>query len=299
MTLRNLEIFAAVAECGNMTKAAEKLFISQPSVSLTIAEIEREYDISLFERISGRLHLTQTGEALMGYARKMMEMEQEMEQFLTHESLSYCIRVGATITVGSALISSIIAEMKTTMPNVNYHVTVASTHVIEEMLVKGEVDIALVEGDIKSRNLEVKNIIYDRLVLICSNQHSFQKRATVHIKDLAGVPLILREEESGTRKQLENAVRQNGIEITVRWSSCSYSAIIDAVEHDLGVSVISEMLVRKRIKTGAFHMCNIVGADLGRSFKLVHHKNKYVTEVLTRFAEICRRSSFLENIFET
>lgn len=298
MTLRTMQIFVTVAECGNMTKAAEKLYISQPSVSLTISEIEKEYDIILFERIRGKLQLTQTGEMLLGYAKKMMEMEQELEHFLCHESQNYCIRIGATITIGSSILSPIIAKMKVTMPNVNYHVCVANTHIIEEKLLKGELDIALVEGEIKSPYLEVQNIIYDRLVLICSNQHPFHTKSTVNINELAGVPLILREANSGTREQFESVMRTHDIPLTIRWSSYSYGAIIDAVEYDLGVSILSELLVRKHIKTGSFHMCNLEGAELGRSFKVVYNKNKYITEVISKFQQICCDGKLIENGFK-
>lgn len=294
MTLRNLQIFVAVAEYQNMTKAAEKLYISQPSVSMAISDIEREYEVLLFDRMLGKLVLTQTGQSLVAYAKQILNAEKQMEYFLRHESANFCIRIGVTVTIGSSIFSSIIAEMKTVMPNVNYHVTVANTHIIEEMLMKSKIDIALVEGELINSNLEVTPVINDRLVAICSQVHPFHTRDTLRIEDLAGVPLILRERQSGTREYFEEVMQANNIDYTERWSSYSYGAIVDAVEHDLGVGIISERLAQKYAAAGKLHICNITNVNLDRSFKLVHRKNKHITDILLKFFEICGNSKYFD-----
>lgn len=293
MTLRNLQVFEAVAECGNMTKAAEKLFVSQPSVSLAISDIEKEYDVVLFERAPGRLKLTATGQVLLNYAKRMLKTEWEMEQYLNGESDNSCVRIGATVTAGSALLGELIAKMKTEMPNVNYHVTVANTGVIERMLLEGEADIALVEGEHKNTNLETRVIMRDKLVLICSRLSQFAERDAIDIHELAGVPLILREPQSGTREHFLNIMRMNNIECVIRWSSYSYGAIIDAVEHDLGVGVISEALARKYEKLGMVHICNMTGGDFSRSFKLTYQKNKLINKVMLEFFRICGDAEYI------
>ena len=292
MTLRSLQIFVAVAECGNMTKAAEKLFISQPSVSLAISDIEREYDVTLFDRVSGKIQLTQTGRQLLNYANRILELEKSMDNCLRHESLNSCVRVGATITVGATIMAPIVAKMRTLNPKINYHVTVANTHIIEDMLMKGEVDIAIVEGEIRNPSLEVRSFMNDDLVLICPLDHPFNERDSIDIRELEGVPLLLREEGSGTRTQIDEAMRRNNVEATVRWSSYSFGALIDAVEHGLGVAVISEHLARKNLRNGNFHMCRIEDSKLGRSFKLIHHKNKFITDIMSNFFEVCVGSAF-------
>jgi len=293
LTLRSLQVFLAIAEYGSMTKAAEKLFISQPSVSLAVSEIEKTYNVVLFDRLPGRLRLTPTGEKLRRYAQRILEVERDMEQFLAQESENYCVKIGATVTVGGSVVSSIIAQMKTEIPKINYHVDIANTRVIEEKLMDGELDIALVEGEIGNPSLEIKSFMDDKLVLICSERHMFAGRDAVSIKELSGVPLVLREPQSGTREQFEQAIRKSGIDAVVRFSSVSYGAIIDAVEHDLGVGIISERLIRKHAESGAIHVCDISDADLSRTFKLVYRRDKYITEILDQFIRICRGSDSL------
>lgn len=294
MTLRNLQIFQAVAECGNMTKAAEKLFVSQPSVSLAISDIEKEYDVVLFERLPGKLRLTSTGQVLLGYAKSMLRTEWDMEQYLNGESNNSCVRIGATVTVGSAFLAELIQKMKQEMPNVNYHVTVANTSVIEKMIIDGEADIALVEGKLEDSNLETKLIMRDNLVMICANENPLSERSEIDIHELQKVPLILREPQSGTREHFLRVMAENGIETVVRWSSFSYGAIIDAVQHDLGVGIISELLARKYEKLGMIHVCNLTGGDFSRSFKLTYQKNKYISKVMLDFFRICGDMDYLD-----
>ena len=293
MTLRSLQIFLAIAEYGNMTKAAEKLFISQPSVSLAVSEIEKTYNVVLFERLPGKLRLTPTGERLKSYAQRMMSIERDMEQFLSQEGSSYCVRLGATITVGSSVISPIIARMRTEMPKVNYHVSIETTRVLEEMLLNGELDIALVEGEMKNPSLEVKDFLDDKLVLICANDHPFARREGVTLEELSGVPLILREQGSGTREQFERAARSKGIDTLIRFSSVSYGAIIDAVENGLGVGVISERLVHKYYVSGRLHICELEDADLSRKFRLAYRRDRYITDILNAFIRICRDTDLM------
>ncbi len=100
MTLRNLRIFLAVADCGSMSEAAKKMHIAQPSVSGTIGEIEEQYGVRLFERLGRRLYITPTGTQLCEYARHILSMYDAMELRLRNADETDMLRVGATVTVG-------------------------------------------------------------------------------------------------------------------------------------------------------------------------------------------------------
>ena len=293
MTLRNLQIFVAVADCLNMTKAAQKLYISQPSVSMAVSEIEKEYGTVLFERVSGKLKLTPMGKELRGYAQNVLAMIEKMEN-LTREDASRCIRIGATVTIGSSIMGPIIAKMKESMPKVDYHVTVANTRIIEEMLLNSEVDIAFVEGQIMNPNLEVYEVLNDELIAICGPKHSFCGKDSVTLKEIAQEPLILREKESGTRAFFEEEMQKAGLNYTVRWTSYSYGAIIDAVRNNLGIGIISRRLAEKFIAEGSLCGCRIKDANLSRSFRLLYVKDKYITDMMLQFSEIVGNLAAIE-----
>lgn len=293
MTLRNLQIFVAVADCLNMTNAAKSLYISQPSVSMAVSEIEKEYGIVLFERNSGKLKLTPMGKVLRGYAQNVLEMIEKMENLTREESRS-CIRIGVTVTIGSTIMGPIIAKMKESMPKVDYHVTVANTRIIEKMLMNSEVDIAFVEGQVTNPNLEVYEVLTDELIAISGTKHQFRKKDGVTLKEIAAEPLILREPESGTRAFFEEEMQKAGLNYTVRWTSYSYGAIIEAVRNNLGVGIISRKLAEKYMKDGSLCGCRIKDANLSRSFRLLYVKNKYITDMMLKFSEIVGNLTAIE-----
>lgn len=287
MTIRNLEIFTKVAELGSMSAAAKSLYITQPSVSLAIAEIEKEYDVKLFDRIGNRLCLTPTGQQLFVYTASIIHQYKEMELFLKDESHNAGIRVGATATVGHYIIAPVIEQLKREMPGIQCEVTVASTGVIEDRLLKSELDIGFVEGDITEQTLVVKPVIEDELAVICSNRHRFYGQKSIQLQELSGEAFILREAGSGTRAKVESILRENHISYQPQWHCYSFEAIKEAILHNLGITIMSPRVVRRELQNGDLWACAIEDANFKRTFDLVCRQNKYFSDALARFVEIC------------
>lgn len=294
MTIRNLEIFTKVAELGSMSAAAKQLYITQPSVSLAIAEIEKEYDVKLFDRIGNRLCLTPTGHQLMEYTSNIIHHYKEMEMFLKDESHNTSIRVGATATIGQNIISTIIERLEREYPGIKCEVTVASTGVIEERILRSELDIGFVEGDISSSALVVNPILEDELCVVCSKKHRFYKRTSIHISELEGEHFILREAGSGTRAKVESILHENHINYHPQWSCYSFESIKEAIMHNLGITIMSPRVVRRELQNGELWTCFIEDVSFKRSFDLVYRQNKYFSAPLTRFVEICENMKALD-----
>ena len=297
MTIRNLEIFTKVAELGSMSSAAKQLYITQPSVSLAIAEIEKEYDVKLFDRIGNRLCLTPTGQQLMVYTSNIIHQYKEMEMFLKDESHHTSIRIGATATIGHHIISSIIERLEKEMPGTKCEVTVASTGVIEDRLLRSELDIGFVEGDITSPALVVNPILEDELCVVCSKKHRFYKRTSISLKELNEENFILRESGSGTRAKVESILRENHITYHPQWSCYSFEPIKEAVIHNLGITIMSPRVVRRELQNGDLWTCNVEDVSFKRTFDLVYRHNKYFSVPLTRFVEICENMKVLDSDF--
>lgn len=153
MTFRHLKIFIAVAQTGSMSAAARELYIAQPTVSQVIAEIENEYGIRLFERLSRRLYITREGRQLLDYARHITALFEEMERDLHYASRNRTLRVGATITVGSCVLPALVARFEAENPSDTVEVLVDNTRVIEEKILSSELDFGLVEGDVTEADL--------------------------------------------------------------------------------------------------------------------------------------------------
>lgn len=289
MTNRSLEIFVAVAECENMSKAARKLFITQSSVSQVVSEIENEYEILLFDRLSKSLHLTEVGQTFLIYAKRILALQSEMDEYLHCASTSQKVRLGATVTVGTCVISPILLDLKSIQPKLNAELLVANTHILEEKLLKSELDICLVEGRIAHPDLIVQKAIHDKLVMICSATHEFYGRNEVSLEEVSHYPIIFREQGSGTRAQIEKEFRERRLPLDIIWDCYNTEAIINGVIDNHGISIISARLVQNAVQQGKIWSCPIVDANFERSFDLVFHKDKFITPPLQGFIDSCMK----------
>ncbi|WP_339081338.1 LysR family transcriptional regulator [Clostridioides difficile] len=286
MTIRSLEIFVKVAECGKMSEVARNMYITQSSVSQAISEIEKEYGVKLFDRISKKLYLTEAGKKLLGYGRHLLAVNEEMNDCMKHCAKNIRIRVGATVTVGTCVISPIMLELYKVNPLIEPEVFVEDTRLIAKKLLNSELDIAIVEGKIKHPDIVTKSIINDNLVLICSHKHEFYKRDSIKVSELSNQPLIMRELGSGTRAQLEKQLKELKIPMNIRWSCYNSEAILRAVVDNFGIAVISELLIEDYLKKHLLWACDIEGINLHRTFDIVYHRSKFFTENISAFFDI-------------
>ena len=172
MTIRHLKIFIAVAEYGSMNTAARELYLSQPTISQAVREMEEHYGTRLFDRLSRKLHITPAGQELLDSAYQVVGQFDQMERTIQKSYRRSMIRIGSTITVGSCLISNVLNDLSRSMPDAETYTFIGNTHMIEEKLLRSELDIALVEGEVHHQDLIMVPCIRDFLVLGCSRRAS-------------------------------------------------------------------------------------------------------------------------------
>lgn len=284
MTQRLLYIFLAVVDEGTMSSAAKKLYIAQPSISGAIAELERHYNTKLFDRLGRRLYLTEAGRRLSIHARRLLEMERQMELEMRENAQNTPLRLGATVTVGATILSGIIKRLNS--PAAPF-VRIDNSAEIETLLLKSELDAALVEGCVHSPDLLVKPVIQDELILLCPPGHPFAQKREISLHMLDQQPFILREAGSGTRSLFEETLRSHNIAIRQQWVCSSPAAILQAVENGLGLTVISRRLAQEKMDQG--RVCGVAFENhcLQRDFSLVYHRDKYLTPQLLEFFVQC------------
>lgn len=298
MTLRNLQIFLAVAETGSMVKAAKQLYMTQPSISQVISEMEKTYNVELFERKNRALRLTPTGEKLVDYAKNALLAAKEAEDFLNYESSHPTISVGATPTIGSLFMSSFVTKLQESIPNLVHHVCIGNASFIAQELLNGEIDIALVEGNISHPEIESRPVIRDRVVLICSKNHEFHNRVSVDVRELEGQPLVVREKGSALRSVVVDAMEDLGITPIISWGSTDYDSIISAVKHNHGVGIVSERFSRKERVRNRLHICDLTGMDVSFNYSLAYREGRMFPESLMEFIRICEEYGTLNDILE-
>ena len=203
MTIRHLTIFVAVADLGSMSAAAASLYLSQPTVSQAIRELEKHYNGLLFERLGKKLYLTERGQLLLPQARNLIRQFQQLEELMLNQGQSSTLKLGSTITVGTCLTPFLIPRLQKNCPEIRVHSYVSNTKDIEQKLLRSELDVGIVEGEILSPDLTVLPIIDDCLVLAVGKDHPFYGKKRIQVQDLVGEPFAMREQGSGTRQLFE------------------------------------------------------------------------------------------------
>ena len=294
MTIRHLKIFITVADCGKMRQAAEQLYISQPSVSQAIQELERHYHVQLFDRLSQRIYLTESGKQLLSYARHVVSAFEEMDLQMKNAGMNRHLRIGGSITVGTCLLNRIISRLEERIPDIDSEVTVNNTASIENMLLRSELDVGIVEGVVKSPDLTAIPIYRDRLVLVAGTRHPLAQKESLTLTDLNGQIMISREEGSIERNQFEQMLIENHITMKTAWKCTNTETIKNAVENGRGLSIFSTMLIEKEVLAGTLKILPIENIQVYRDFQLIYHKDKFLSEPMSQFIEICRQMKNLE-----
>jgi DNA-binding transcriptional LysR family regulator len=288
VTIRHLRIFVEVADCGKMNAAANKLYISQPTVSQAIKELEEHYEMLLFERINKKLYITEKGKILLFYAKNLVKQFDDMEEKMIQANYVEKIRIGATITVGNCILGDVIKSFGEINPQVETYSYVNNTKDIEERLLKSELDIGIIEGEVKSPDLISIPEVNDCLILACSKRHPFAKKKVIKLADLLNESFAMRENGSGTRDLFERYMMENRMPIKIVFEGSSPAAIKKAIIKNQCLAVISIRLVEEEIKRGQIHVIQNTDRDWDRCFSVVYHKNKIVTNEMKSLIEVVK-----------
>lgn len=292
MTLRHIKIFVAVCECNSVTGAAEKLYLAQPAVSLAISQLEEYYGIRLFDRISRRLYITEPGKQFLNYATHIMSLFDDMEKEIKNWDSVGILRVGSSITIGNYLLPKYVQLFQEQHPQMKVQVVIDNSKAIEERVMANDIDFALIEGIIHNPQIECKKFMEDELVLICGNNHPLYNIKQLDIEMLKGYDFILREKGSGGRELFDSTMLIHNIEIKPIWESVSTQAIVKAVGAGLGLAVLPYLLVKQDLEVGNVRQIKIKDISFNRESYIIYHKNKFLTNSVKEFMNLCTIQTF-------
>lgn len=288
MNLRHFRIFLTVCEAGTMTRAAEIVYMTQPSVSQVIAELEKEYGVRLFERLNHQLHLTVAGEHLRSYASHIVNLSEQVKKELADLTSQGSIRIGASLTIGAHLLPGIITTYRKELPEVEIFTQVDNTSVIEKLIMEDRLDLGLVEGPIYSPHLQEEMLCEDDLIIICGPGHPFWEAAVIDINQLAGKSFIIREPGSGTRDIFERIMSGAGANWKIIGVYNNTEAIKQAVRENLGLAVVPKISIKEEVERGLIRAIDVRGLNLKRNFNLVYHRQKFFTLAMQTFLRTCK-----------
>jgi DNA-binding transcriptional LysR family regulator len=280
-------VFLTVARSESVSRAARELGMSQSAVSGALADLERQFDIQLFDRIGKRLRLSQLGHSLRPRCDALHEQALELERALERQSDIGSLRVGATLTIGNYVAVPLMARFMREHPRARITLEVANMAEIARRVVNFEIDVGLVEGVLSDPDLDVITWCNDDLVVFCAPTHPFAKRAALDDDDLRDANWVVREPGSGTRQAFEHAMHGILPDLQITLELQHIEAIKSAVETGLGVGCVSRRALAGAFQQGTLVPCHVPERDFRRQFCFVLHKQKHRSSAIQAWLELC------------
>lgn len=289
-TLRQLEVFLATAHFENVTRAAQSLAMSQSAASGALKDLERQFDMQLFDRVGKRLQANEQGLSLRPKAQALIEQAKALQQeLINHKDIGH-IKVGATLTIGNYLAVALIADFMRENPGAEIHLEVANTEAIARQVLNFDLDIGLIEGEFYHTDLEVSHWRDDALVVFCAPNHPLAQKSVLDDQDLIAAEWILRETGSGTRQGFDRAMHGLLASQSIKLELQHTEAIKRAVEAGLGISCLSNITLEDAFQRGSLVPLKVPHRDFHRAFYFILHKNKYRSTGIQRWLALCQRS---------
>ena len=288
-SLRQLEIFVAISRTESVSRAAEVLSLSQSAASTALSELERQFDLQLFDRVGKSLRINETGQQLLPRAVELIDRAKEIENLLQGHAGFGHMKIGATLTVGNYLATILVARFLQEHPESRIQLQVHNTSSIVQQIANHELDLGLIEGDCNHPDIEVQPWVADELVIFSAPSHPLAKQRKVPMEQLLQEQWILREKGSGTRATFDRAFHNHHSELKIRLELEHTEAIKRAVESGLGIGCISRLALKDAFRRGSLVPLSTPSLDLGRFFYFLWHKQKYQTTGIREFLNLCKR----------
>jgi len=292
-TLQQLRILKAVASEKSFTRAAEILYVSQPSLSKQIKMLENRLGIILLNRENSTISLTEAGRVFLQYSERILALCEESCRALNDVKNGDRgnLTVGASQTIGTYLMPRVLALFAQNYPQISIKVQVDSTRVIAKKVVNREIDIAVVGGDVPEelkKNLDIENFVEDELILIVPKSHPFalKKHKKINKDDLYHLNFITLNSTSTIRKFIDNILIQNNIEtkqFNIIMQLNSIEGIKTAVSLGLGAAFISSSAIEKEIKLKTVEIITSENIRITRKLSIITNRQSYRSKALEFF----------------
>ncbi|KUO67139.1 MAG: transcriptional regulator [Gracilibacter sp. BRH_c7a] len=274
-------IFKEVAETRNITLAAKRLHMSQPSISIQIQNLENQYGAKFFERTNKGVTLTHAGKIFYQHICQVIQLMKEAGEKIADltEDKRGLIHVGATFTIGEYVLPLILGYLNEVRPDIDFKAKIANTETIAQDVLEKRIHVALVEGPIpQNRELVVENFWQDELVVVVPYHHPLATRSSVTIAELTKERMITREQGSGTRKVMEIALEERGFDpehLNITMELGSTQAIKQVVCAGLGITIISALTVVQECNSKCLKALKIQDCPVYRPLNILMHAQSF------------------------
>ena len=294
MDLWRLNIFCKVVELRSFSKAASTVYLSQPTVSSHIKDLENHFECKLIDRLGREVVPTKAGQLLYGYAAKMIALKEDTEKALAEfqGKIRGPLTIGGSTIPGGYILPPLLGRFKEAYPEVTVTLIEGDTAGIIQETLEGRVELGIVGAKAGEVQLVQEKFMDDEMCLIVPTDHNWAIRGTVMVDDLEGEPFIMREPGSGTRKSIEQVLDKAGYRpsrLNVVAEMGSTEAVRQAIKAGVGVSILSECAVADELRSGILRKVGIEGVSFQRAFYLITHKHRTQSPLCRTFVQFLRQ----------
>jgi DNA-binding transcriptional LysR family regulator len=286
-----LQVFHKVASLLSFTQAARELYISQPAVTRHIKELENHWEIRLFQRQGNQIHLTNAGEIAYRQVGEILKLHKELEFELGNlkHKFSGLLRIGASSSISQYLIPAVLAAFHQRFPDIELSLDNGNSREIEQKIIRGDIDLGIVESHFSSSDLQYKNWMPDQLVVVASTEGKLAKKEKLNKSELTTIPIVLREPGSGTLEVIEQSLRKHGItmnNLNILLHLGSTESIKNFLETSDAIGIVSEKSIQKELQLSRLKTLEIGKIQFERSFRFVypHGPLSGLSELFVNFA---------------
>ena len=278
MDFKQLEAFVAIAKHKSFSKAAESLYITQPTISTHIKNLEYELNATLINRSSKKIHITEAGAILHKYAVDILNKRDYAIYSLNDYKgkIEGLLEISASSVPEEHLLPEMLMSFNEYFPDVNYRISKYDSGMILKKIIQGEINFGIVGSKADSGKLEYIRIMSDEIILAAPPTEMYKSLGEISPEDLKAFKFILREKGSGTRKALGDALAVNGLSL----SDLSVSAliennrtIVECLKKDMGLTFLSRNVVQKDLEEGSVIRIPVRGMNISRDFYFVYNKS--------------------------
>ncbi|MEA2114940.1 MAG: LysR substrate-binding domain-containing protein [Thermodesulfobacteriota bacterium] len=290
ITFRQLEIFIAVAETQQVTRASKKLFLTQSAVSMALGELENQLGAPLFDRRGRSLLLNDRGRYLLPMAKDITFQVWNIESMLNEkrELVAGSLEIIASSTIGNYVLPYLIGTFMRLHPETRINMLVANTNQAEKLVCQGVMDLGFVEGSISNDMVKAVPWFEDELVIIFCPSHPLAEKKSFQVPDdLQETVWVMREEGSGTAETFKNKLGKHVVLLEVVTKMGHTEAIKKAVESGIGAACLSELTICRETGQGWLKSLTIEGIDMHRQLRIIQHRDKVTTRLMDEFLSFC------------
>lgn len=289
LSLHRLWIFAQVLESGGFSAATEKLFMSQPSISNQVRQLETSLKTTLIDRSGARIKPTAEGEVLLEYAKRLFVLADEAVAAVAQVSGLEAgrVAVGGTTTAGTYLLPAVVARFKHAHPAVEFDVFVGNAAEVSRALLSGEIGLAVMLGKPPAGQLISEKLLSERLILVAPAGHPLTGR-TVAPHELANERFLLRELGSATRTRQDQALEAWGLTSADHADMWGLETIKQAVMAGLGVSLISEHAIVTELAADRMAVLEVDPGVAGRPVVVATRRDRLLSPAEKAFLAVLR-----------